>query len=81
MSNRSAFLFKSQLDGESVRILLRRQKLRQNQVARRLRISAPQFYHLLEGKYLASPETIAALSVILKAKASAIVKRNRNNAA
>ncbi len=67
---------KALLDGVQVRFHLRRQKLRQKKVASRLKLSDSQFCHLLEGRYYASPKTIAALSGILKVPHSSIVLQN-----
>jgi len=79
MKNDSAvFLLpeKARLNGLQVRFDIRRRNFRQKQVARRLRLSESQFCQLLDGKYLAPSEIIAALSAILRVPQSSIVIRN-----
>ena len=56
---------KHYLDGEKVRYLIRQTKLRQKQVARLLRISAPQLSQYLSKKYCINALTLTCLAQIL----------------
>ena len=69
------FCFKTYLNGEVVRLLLRRKNLRQKTCARKLRISQAHFYKLLEARCSISPALLAGLCVLLDLSEPALITR------
>ncbi len=70
MKKDSAFCFSGSqkffLDGEITRLILRRRKLRQGQVAKQLAVSGAQFFQYLAGKYPLNARAVWLLAKILR---------------
>ena len=74
----SSFLFSEKifLDGNLVRYFIRKQRLRQKQVAQYLKVSEGQFTQYLNGTYHIPPPYLNELSHILKSDRSNLVLQN-----